>query len=210
MIAQRLFAFMLVCAVAFTGFAQVKNKDFKTKLKYAKKEAKGYEKEGWYVAPGDLPLEKQLEKTYGKQLEEDEYGFPKYLIASGNSVAGTQSAAKMQATELAKLEIAGMMESQIASTIETQLANNQINTEEAATLQKTVAAAKNIIATRMGRVIGLVEMYKDISKNKNIECSVQVGYSVEMAQKMAIQAMKEELEDEASIAADKLDKILGF
>jgi hypothetical protein len=144
----------------------LKNKDFKTKLKEASKEAKQYEKDGWYVAPGDIPLEKQLERSYNKSLEEDEMGYPKFVVAPGNAVAGTQSAAKMQSTELAKLEIANQMESQIAATIETQVANNQINAEEAATLQKTVAAAKNVIAQKMGRTVQLVEMYRKIEKTK--------------------------------------------
>jgi hypothetical protein len=202
---------MMVIVIAMPVSAQkVKNKDFKTKLKLAKKEAKNYEKDGWYVAPGDLPLEKQLEQAYAKQLETDDYGYEKYITASGNALAGTQSAAKLQATELAKLEIAGALESQIAATIDNQVANNQINLEEAATLQKTVAAAKSIIATKMGRTIGLVEMYKKNEKTKNIECQVTIGYSAELAKQMALNAMKESLQDEANIASDKLDKLLDF
>ena len=204
---------ILVMCIAVAGAEaqnRVKNKDFKTKLKEAKKEAKSYEKDGWYVAPGDLPLEKQLEKAYGKALEEDENGYPKFTIAAGNALAGTQSAAKMQATELAKLEVANAMSSQLAATIETQVANNQLNSEEAATLQKTVAAAKNVVAQRMGRVITLVEMYKKNAKTKNIECNVRIGYSAELARQMQIDAMKEQLADETAIAADKLDKLLDM
>ena len=208
---RNIFVIVLVACMAMPVAAQkVKNKDFKTKLKYAKKEAKEYEKDGWYVAPGDLPLEKQLENSYSKALETDDYGYEKYVTASGNALAGTQSAAKLQATELAKLEIASAMESQIAATIDNQVANNQINQEEAATLQKTVAAAKSIIATKMGRTIGLVEMYRKNEKTKNIECQVTIGYSAEMAKQMALQAMKESLQDEANIASDKLDKLLDF
>ncbi|MDH5609441.1 MAG: hypothetical protein OEY56_08175 [Cyclobacteriaceae bacterium] len=205
-----LFLALIVMIVMPVMAQKVKDKDFKTKLKLAKKEAKSYEDEGWYVAPGDLPLEKQLENTYVKQLEEDDYGYPKYIVSSGNSVAGTQSAAKLQATELAKLEIANQLSSQIAATIDNQVANNQINSEEAATLQKTVAASKSIIATRMGRVIGMVEMYRKNEKTKNIECAVRIGYSVEMAKQMALAVMKEQLQDEANIASDKLEKLLDF
>lgn len=209
---RSLFVIALVAMIAMPLSAQkkVKNRDFKTKLKYAKKEAKQYEKDGWYVAPGSLPLEKQLEKAYSRALEVDDYGYEKFVTAAGNALAGTQSAAKLQATELAKLEIASAMESQIAATIDNQVANNQINQEEAATLQKTVAAAKSIIATKMGRTIGLVEMYRKNEKTKNIECQVTIGYSAELAKQMALQAMKESLQDEANIASDKLDKLLDF
>ncbi len=207
----RFFSFIIVCALVFPSVAQkVKNSDFKTKLKMAKKEAAEYEGNGWYVSPGDLPLEKQLEKTYTKQLEEDEFGYPKYIVASGNAVAQTQSAAKIQAQEIAKLEIASQMSSQVAATIDNQIANNQIDQRDAATLQKMVAASKSIIATKIGRTIDLVEMYKQDKKTKNIECQVRVGYSQELAKQATLNAMKEQLETEASISADKLDKILGF
>jgi len=200
---------MLLLFVTTVDGQKLKNKDFKTKLKLAKKEAKELEKDDWYVSPGDLPLEKQLEKTYQKQLEEDEYGYPKYIIASGNAVAQTQSAAKMQAQEIAKLEIANQLSSQIAATIDNQIANNQLNQEDAATLQKMVAAAKNVISNKIGRTLDLVEMYRKL-KNKNIECQVRVGYSMELAQQAAVASMKEQLATDASIAADKLDKILDF
>ncbi len=124
-------------------------------------------------------------------------------------MAQTQSAAKMQAQEIAKLEIANQLSSQIAATIDNQIANNQLNQEDAATLQKMVAAAKNVISQKIGRTVKLVEMYRKL-KNKNVECQVRVGYSMELARQAAITSMKEQLQADASIAADKLDKILDF
>jgi hypothetical protein len=200
---------MLLLFVTTVQGQKIKNKDFKTKLKLAKKEGKDLEKDDWYVSPGDLPLEKQLEKAYQKALQEDENGYPEYIIASGNAVAQTQSAAKMQAQEIAKLEIANQLSSQIAATIDNQIANNQLNQEDAATLQKMVAAAKNVISQKIGRTVKLVEMYRKL-KNKNVECQVRVGYSMELARQAAISSMKEQLQADASIAADKLDKILDF
>ncbi len=55
----------------------------------ARKEAKKKTKEGYFVAPGALPMDKQLEKAFVKQNMEDDQGYPKYIVASGNSVAGT-------------------------------------------------------------------------------------------------------------------------
>lgn len=40
--------------------------------KAAKKEAKKLQKEGWQTAPGALPLEKQLDKSYAMQYQYDE------------------------------------------------------------------------------------------------------------------------------------------
>jgi hypothetical protein len=49
-------------------------------------------------------------------------------------VAETQTAAKLQATETAKLELAGQINTQVAALIENSIANQQLNTEEAASI----------------------------------------------------------------------------
>ena len=49
--------------------------------KTARKDAKQLQKEGWQTAPGALPIEKQLDKSYLMQMEYDEDMFPKYIMA---------------------------------------------------------------------------------------------------------------------------------
>ena len=62
--------------------------------KDARKEAKGYEKEGWTVTPGALPIEKQLDKAYMMQYETDDYGYPKYIMGEAMSIGENYDAAK--------------------------------------------------------------------------------------------------------------------
>ena len=69
--------------------------------KAARKEAKQLKKDGWQAAPGALPLEKQLDRSYMMQFEYDEDMFPKYLMGEAMSIGGNYDAAKMQALELA-------------------------------------------------------------------------------------------------------------
>ncbi len=69
-------------------------------VRQARKEAKRLEKdEGWRVFPGDMPLDKSLEKAWTMQYEEkpadDGTMSPAYIWATGNGVAKTKSAAKM-------------------------------------------------------------------------------------------------------------------
>ena len=45
--------------------------------KTARKEAKKLEKDGWQTAPGALPIEKQLDKSYLMQYEYDNDMYPK-------------------------------------------------------------------------------------------------------------------------------------
>ena len=57
--------------------------------KDARKEAKRLKKEGWQAAPGALPMEKQLDKSYLMQQEYDEDLFPKYLMGEAMSIGET-------------------------------------------------------------------------------------------------------------------------
>jgi hypothetical protein len=198
---------------AATAIAQQSEKELKKEIKDkavkdARKEAKSFKKQGYYVAPGALPMEKQIERAWMKQYQTDDTGYPLYIVATGNSVAGTQGAAKLQATELAKLELAGTISTQIAALIENSVANQQFNSEDAATVQKTVAASKNIIAQDLGRVIPLFEIYKKVGKN--VESNVRVAYNSEMAAEVARKTITKKLEEETDIAHDKLEKLMNF
>ena len=184
-------------------------KEMKRKAyKQARKEAKRFRKKGWYVAPGALPMDKQIEKSWELQYKLDENGYPLYIVATGNSVAETQSAAKLQATELAKLELAGLVQTNVAALIENSIANNQLNNEEAASVTKTVAASKNIIAQEIGRVVFLFEIMRKI--DKNVEVSVRVGYNNDLAQEVAKKAIRKKLEEETDILHEKLEKLMDF
>lgn len=184
-------------------------KEMKRKAyKKARKEARRFRRKGWYVAPGALPMDKQIEKSWELQYKNDDKGYPLYIVSTGNSVAETQSAAKLQATELAKLELAGLVQSNIAALIENSIANNQLNNEEAASVTKTVAASKNIIAQEIGRVIFLFEIYKKV--DKNVEASVRVGYNNDLAKEQAKKVIRKKLEEQTDILHEKLDKLMDF
>jgi hypothetical protein len=137
-------------------------------------------------------MEKQLENSWVRQYEVDEKGFPLYIVATGNSVANTQTAAKLQATETAKLELAGTISTNVAAIIENSIANQQLSTDDAASITKTVAASKNIIAQELGRVITLFEIYKKIGTN--VESNVRLAYNSEMALEVGKKVIKKKLE----------------
>ena len=54
--------------------------------KAARKESKSMKKEGWQVAPGALPMEKQLDRSYMMQYEYDEEMYPKYIMGEAMSI----------------------------------------------------------------------------------------------------------------------------
>ena len=209
-------ALTVLLAVAFVMPATAQKSDRKLEkelskksMKKARKEAKKYKKDGFFVPPGALPMDIQLENAWKKQIMTDEDGYPEYIVATGNSVAESQTAAKIQATETAKLELAGTITTNVAALIESNIANQQLNLEDAASVTKTVAAAKSIIAQELGRVIPLFEVYKKIGKT-NIESDIRLAYHSKTAYDVAKKVIRKSLEEQTEIMQEKLDKLMDF
>jgi hypothetical protein len=206
--------FKLIIAIAVLFFstnvlqAQLSSKELKQISKKANKEAKAKMKEGYYVAPGSLPMEMQLNNAYKKQLEKNDKDEPKYITASGNSVGETQSAAKLQAMDIAKFDLAGSISTNVAGLIEGSRANQQLTPSEAASVQKTVAASKSIIAQELGRVVTLSEMYKNLGKT--IQVDIIISYNSDTAYDIAKKVLRKSLEEETKIAHEKLEGLMNF
>ena len=177
--------------------------------KAARKEAKILAKEGWQSAPGALPLDKQLDKSYMMQQEFDEDMFPKFIMGEAMSIGENYDAAKMQALELAKQSLAGQIQTEVTALIENTVANSQLAAEEAASVTKMVSAAKNLISQKIGRIIPVVEVYRTL-KNKNKEVRVYIAYNSKMAKTAAKNAIRDELAKEGEDLQKKLDEALGW
>ena len=177
--------------------------------KTALNEAKRLKKEGWKAAPGALPIEKQLDNSFLKQQEEDELGYPKFLMGEAMSIGENYDAAKMQALELSKQNLAGQIQTEVTALIESTVANKQLAKEEAVSITKSVIASKNLISQKIGKTIVVTELYRELS-NKNKEVLVRVAYNVQMAKEAARQAIREDLEQKGLDLHQQLDKALGF
>lgn len=177
--------------------------------KAARKEAKKLKKAGWQTVPGALPLEKQLDKSYLMQYEYEADMYPKYIMGEAMSIGENYDAAKMQALELAKQNLAGQIQTEVTALIENSVANEQMEAEAAASVTRTIMASKNLISQSIGRTIPVVEAYRTLN-NKNKEVLVRIAYSGDMAKNIAKKVVKEELEKKGESLHDKLDKALGW
>ena len=174
--------------------------------KAARKEAKSLTKEGWDVTPGTLPLEKQLDKSYQMQYQTDDNGYPKFYMGEAMSTGENYDAAKMQAIELAKQNLAGQIQTEITALIENTVANKQLGPDEAASITESITASKNLISQSLGRVVTIVECYRTLT-NKNKEVLVRIAYNVEMANEMAKKVIRKDLEEKGEDLHEQLDKI---
>ncbi len=188
---------------------KILDKELKKKaIKEARKEAKRLTKEGFRTPVGKLPLAKQLENAWERQAELTMEGEPFWYVASSRAIGGNQSSAALQATNAAKIDLAGQIQTRVSQMIDTKVANDDMGQEEAASLSSVVAASKSVISATLGRTIPLVEVYRTL-ENNNVEVMVTIGYSTQEANKAAIDAIRKQLGDKADELGKSLDK-LGY
>ena len=207
----------LLLLVSFNVMAQnlkkEKMKYTKTELKAkvtktAKKEAKRLKKAGWVISPGALPLEKQLDRSYMYELDIDEEMNPNYVMGEGQSIGENYDAAKMQAMELARQQIAGKIESETTTLIDNLVGNKQLSAEEAATVTTLLSEGKTIFSQKIGRILPAVECYRTL-KNRNKEVLVRLAVKESSIRDVVKGYLRDEMEKKGAKMSDQLDKILS-
>lgn len=216
-----LVAFVMMFAVNVNAQERATGKDFKDLKKHekvldkdlqkkamkdARKEAKKLEKEGFRTPVGKLPLAKQLENAYEKQAEVDMNGDPYWYIASSRIIGGNQSAAALQATNAAKIDLAGQIQTKVTQAIDAKVANDDMGQGEAASLASVVASSKSIISATLGRTVPLSEVYRTLP-DKNVEVIITIGCTMREANKSALKALRKELASKSEELAKELDKL---
>lgn len=178
----------------------------KRATKAAKKEARTLKKEGWIVAPGQLPLEKQLDRSYTMYYEFEESGLPKYIIGDAMSTGEVYDAANRQARQLAIENIAGQIQTEVTALLESTVSNEQISQDDAVSIARTVSASKSLIAQRLGRVVSVIECYKP-QKNGTVQVRVTLAYNAKMAIDDAKSVVRKQLEEKGQDLHNQLDAI---
>lgn len=194
-------------SVSAQGFSAKELNDKASKA--ARKEAKKLEKEGWKASLGALPVDKQLDRAYMMQYEYTVDMAPKYIMGDAMSIGGNYDTAKIQATELAKQNLAGQIQTEVAALIENSLTNNQITAQQAETIDKCIMSSKSFISQKLGRVMPVIEVFRTLPNN-NKQVMVRIAYSSETARNIAKKAILNEMEKEGDSLGDKLDEILGL
>lgn len=203
---QLVFIVMLFTCV-MAGYAQSK-KEQKAAAKQLKQQLADYTQKGWVVAPGHLPLSDQLSRAFSMQKEFDSDGFQKYVTGDGMSTGTNYDAAKMQALELAKIDLAQKLQSEIIANIESDLSNSQEEQDDAVSVAKTVLSSRNFIRQKLGRVITLVECYR-VKPNKNKEVMVVIACNSKLALETAKKEVRKQLEEQGKRLHEGIDSMLS-
>ena len=171
--------------------------------KDAKKEAKRYQKEGWEVMPGGLPMEKQCDRLFMFLDDFDDDMNPLYIDGTGSSVAENMSAAQIQATELARMELASKIGSEVTGIVDNMVANKMLADDQAASITTTLTESKSIFSQKLGRVQTPLVLQR-VLKNKNKEVLVRMVAKKSAIDEIAKEAIRAELEKEGKELSEEL------
>lgn len=186
---------------------ELRKKLYKKDEKLAMKTAKKLEKQGWKTM--GLPIAKQLDNTWMKEMEEVVPGIPRYIVGRIEATGNTYAAAQSTADNVAKLRIASQVSSSVAALTDVALANNQINATEAESITKTVENAKVIVSQKLGRTFKTLEIYQILS-NGNYKVRVAMFYDMKAAVALAREVMLDELQKDSDLNKAQLEKLLGM
>lgn len=172
--------------------------------KESKKQAKDMAKKGWMAAPGTQSLEKQLNDLF--LYQNTMVGeLPKYIVGNANAIGGNYAAAKKQAIELARIQIAEQIEAEIAEITETNVGNKQLDGGEAESITSTMSSAKSLVKQKLGRTTVVFESYRDLPGNKK-EVQINIVYDG----KAAMSDVIKQFESQSKELQDKLSEMLGL
>lgn len=174
-----------------------------------KKAAKKDAKAGWMVAPGAMPLEDQYARSFRMQAELNDEGEPRWIIGEAMSIGENYDGAKMQALELSIQQIAEKIQSTVAAEIKNSEANQQLKSEDAATVMKSVLSGKQWITNTIGKVVTITECYQILS-NKNRNVRVVTAYDEKKAIDGTKKELRKKLEEEGEELSEELDRFLGL
>ena len=201
-------AIILYCFLPVSVCTQYTAQQEKQIAKEAKKEAKRLKKEGWSAPAGNLPLERQLAQAYKLQAEVNNDMQPKYIFGQAISGGSFYDAAKMQATELARVDIAGKIESETTMLVDNLVGNKQLPNEEAASVTTLLAEGKTIISQKLGRMQPVLECYRVNKKTKVKEVLVRLSTKESSVREVVKAYLREEMEKKGAKMSDQLDKLL--
>ncbi len=147
---------MLLSITPFHMYAQFTAQQEKQIAKEAKKEAKRLKKEGWSVPAGNLPLEMQLAQAYKLQAEVNNDMQPKYIFGQAISGGSFYDAAKMQAVELAKAELAGNILTDLTTIVSSKLENHQVSSDKANSASEIIKEGEAVVSQKLYSPIQLI------------------------------------------------------
>lgn len=143
--------------------------------------------EGFRTFAGRLSLEEQLAEAWRYQREKDAAGEARNFVVSAKAKGNNYDAVRLQAENLAKTRLAGLMETRIG-----QLVTNRLNTKDGNTVMDMVASSKSLVTTRLVNLFPLMEVYRDLPGGE-VEIQLVLGCDRKWASEIAWAVVSEDI-----------------
>ena len=106
----------------------------------------------------------------------------------------TVAAAQAQATELARMDLAGQIGSETTTIVDNMLANKMLADDQAASIATTLIENKTLYSQKLGRIEPVLKLMRVNKKNNNKEVMVRLVAKKSSIDEIAKQAVRAELE----------------
>lgn len=197
MIIRVLFFALMVVMWPLSTFAQGFSAD-----DWALVESERMAQEGWKVAPGLVPIALQLKESYEMALAKDENGYPKYFMGEALTTGTDYNVALSQAATLAKLDMAGKIQSEIMGQVEANATDSEL-------LAQAAVSCRQTFSQRIGRVVAPINVYRHLDNGK-MQVRTVIYYAHEQALEIYKQTLREALEQKAEALGKELDGLLDL
>jgi len=104
--------------------------------------------------------------------------------------------------------LAGQIEREITALVENSVANQQLDGGQAVSVVRTVSESRNLIATTIGRVVPVVELYR-YTQTGGREVMVRLAYNSDMAMAVAKRAVQQDLEQRGERLSGDVERIFN-
>ena len=176
----RFFVTMVLFGIAMGMSAQVPVSPSELKIKASKdaiKEAKRMKKEGWMPAPGTLPIERQLDRSYGMEYADLDLNMEsKFAFGDGKSIGQFYDAAKVSAAATAMGDLVSKLHTEITREVTAQVINKQLPEDQANSIAAAVERSKQLTVQRLSGIVPVLQLYRKDKKTNNTEVMIRYSY----------------------------------
>ena len=172
--------------------------------KAARRQAKEYQKEGWKVFPGDLPLEKQCDRMYFYLEDVDDDLINNYIDGTGIAPAENLAAAQAHATELARMDLAGKVGSDVTGIVDNMIGNKVLAGDQAASITTMLEESKSLFSQQLGRVQVPLKLWREKKGSNTKEVLIRMVAKTSTIQEITKEAIRKELTKDGKELSEEL------
>lgn len=158
-----------------------------------KHKVKELEKDGWTVLTGAFSIEKQVARAFEFENERDVHNSPVYVICDGHATAENIAAAKVEATELARMDLAVRIRTEVEATIDSLVTNKTLSQDQAADIYSALLVESgHRRRPRYPRLLEICSFHRILQDGRK-EAWIRMAVKMSQIKQTAMEDVKDEM-----------------